>query len=111
MSEIVVGYDGSDCSKAALDKACELAQKLGDKVAIVFGYAPGSYGGGKVPTHREAVEEIAEKVTAVAEGLCLRLHSAQAAASFWTACIGRAGERVALPFGGRLQRRKQARGV
>jgi nucleotide-binding universal stress UspA family protein len=66
MSEIVVGYDGSECSKVALDKACNLALELGDKVAIVFGYAPGGYGGGEIPTHREAVEEIAEKVTAEA---------------------------------------------
>jgi nucleotide-binding universal stress UspA family protein len=66
MSEIVVGYDGSECSKAALEKACEMAKALGDKVVIVFGYAPGGYGGGEVPTHREAVEEIAEKVTAEA---------------------------------------------
>jgi nucleotide-binding universal stress UspA family protein len=66
MSELVVGYDGSDCGKAALDKACDLAKELGDKVVIVFGYAPGGYGGGEIPTHREAVEEIAEKVTAEA---------------------------------------------
>jgi nucleotide-binding universal stress UspA family protein len=66
MSEIVVGYDGSACSVAALDKACELARDLGDKVVIVFGYAPGGYGGGEIPTHREAVEEVAEKVTAEA---------------------------------------------
>lgn len=66
MSEIVVGYDGSECSKAALAKACGLAKELGDKVVIVFGYAPGGYGGGEIPTHREAVEEIAEKVTAEA---------------------------------------------
>ncbi|MDX6610033.1 MAG: hypothetical protein QOF85_1958 [Solirubrobacterales bacterium] len=66
MSEIVVGYDGSEISQVALDKACELAKALGDKVVIVFGYAPGGYGGGEVPTHREAVEEIAEKVTAEA---------------------------------------------
>jgi nucleotide-binding universal stress UspA family protein len=66
MGEIVVGYDGSECSKAALDKACELAKELGDKVMIVFGYAPGGYGGGEVPTHREAVEEVAEKATAEA---------------------------------------------
>ena len=66
MSEIVVGYDGSDCSKAALEKGCELAKDLGDKVVIVFGYAPGGYGGGEVQTHREAVEEMAEKVTAEA---------------------------------------------
>ncbi|MGH2974784.1 MAG: hypothetical protein ACRDLL_07960 [Solirubrobacterales bacterium] len=25
MSEIIVGYDGSECSKAALEVACEMA--------------------------------------------------------------------------------------
>lgn len=69
MSEIIVGYDGSECGKAAMEKACEMAKALGDQVVIVFGYAPGGYGGGEIPTHREAVEEIAEKVTAeAAEG-------------------------------------------
>ncbi len=63
MSEIVVGYDGTEGAKAALDKAVEFAKDLGDKVVIVFGYAPGGYGGGEVPTHREAVKELGEKVT------------------------------------------------
>jgi nucleotide-binding universal stress UspA family protein len=64
MSDIVVGYDGSDCGRAALEEAGSLAKELGDRVVIVFGYAPGGYGGGEIPTHREAVEEIGEKVTA-----------------------------------------------
>ncbi len=66
MSEIVVGYDGSDCGRAALDQACGLAKELGDKVVVVFGYAPGGYGGGEIPTHREAVEELGERITAEA---------------------------------------------
>lgn len=66
MSEIVVGYDGLDCSKAALQTAIDLAKSLGDKVVITFGYAPGGYGGGEIPTQRDAVKEIAEKVTAEA---------------------------------------------
>ena len=66
MSEIIVGYDGSDCGRAALDEACSLAKALGDKVVVVFGYAPGGYGGGEIPTHREAVEELGEKITAEA---------------------------------------------
>lgn len=66
MSEIVVGYDGSDSSKAALKNSLELAKKLRDKVVIVFGYAPGGYGGGEVPAQRRAVKEFAEKVTAEA---------------------------------------------
>ena len=64
MSEIVVGYDDSDTSQAALDKAAELAKDLGDSIVIVFGYAPGGYGGGEVPEQREAVEELGEKMIA-----------------------------------------------
>ena len=41
MSEIVVGYDGSDSAKAALDQAIALAKELGDTILIVFGFAPG----------------------------------------------------------------------
>lgn len=67
MSEIIVGYDGSDCGRAALEKACEMAVALGDKVVIVFGYAPGGYGGGEIPAHREAVEELGEKFTTEAD--------------------------------------------
>jgi len=63
MSEIVVGYDGSDSSKSALKQALEFANGLGDGVVIVFGYAPGGYGGGEVPEQRRAVEEFGEKVT------------------------------------------------
>lgn len=67
MGEIVVGYDGSDCSKLALDKAVEAARAFGDRLVIVFGYAPGGYGGGEVPTHREAVKEMGEKLVAEAD--------------------------------------------
>jgi nucleotide-binding universal stress UspA family protein len=64
VSEIVVGYDGSGTSSTVLGKAIELAKGLGDSVVIVFGDAPGGYGGGEVRAQREAVEELAEKVTA-----------------------------------------------
>jgi nucleotide-binding universal stress UspA family protein len=63
MSEIIVGYDGTEGAKAALDKAVEFAKALGDRIVIVFGYAPGGYGGGEVPTHREAVKELGDKMT------------------------------------------------
>ena len=68
MSEIIVGYDGSDCAKVALEKAGEAAKALGDKVVLVFGYAPGGYGGGEIPSAREAVKELAEKATAEGRG-------------------------------------------
>ena len=34
---IVVGYDGSAGSRAALDTAVELARQFGDRLVIVFG--------------------------------------------------------------------------
>ena len=67
MSQIVVGYDGSDTSVAALEMASELAKGLDDSMVIVFGYAPGGYGGGEVPAQRAAVEELGEKVTSEGE--------------------------------------------
>jgi nucleotide-binding universal stress UspA family protein len=35
---IVVGYDGSDCAKAALQAALEVGKAYGEKVVIAFGY-------------------------------------------------------------------------
>jgi nucleotide-binding universal stress UspA family protein len=66
MSEIVIGYDDSDSSKAALSQALDFAKALGDSIVVVFGAAPGGYGGGEVPEQRKAVEEFGNKVTAVA---------------------------------------------
>jgi nucleotide-binding universal stress UspA family protein len=62
MSEIVVGYDGSDCGKAALDEGLRLAKGLGDQVVIVFGYAPPGLWGGEIAEHEDAIEEFGEKV-------------------------------------------------
>jgi nucleotide-binding universal stress UspA family protein len=66
MSDIVLGYDGSGCGGAALQQAISLAKELNDRIVIVFGYAPGGYGGGEVPTQRQAVKELGEQATAEA---------------------------------------------
>ena len=63
MSEILIGYDGSESAKTALKDGLELAKSLDDTIVVVFGYAPGGYGGGEVPAQRKAVLEFAEKVT------------------------------------------------
>lgn len=63
MSEIVIGFDGSDSSKSALNQAFDFATALGDSLVVVFAYAPGGYGGGEVPEQRKAVEEFGRKVT------------------------------------------------
>lgn len=66
MSQIVVGYDGSACGDAALDSALGIASELGDRVVVVFGYAPPGIWGGEIAEHEEAIEELGEKVTAAA---------------------------------------------
>jgi nucleotide-binding universal stress UspA family protein len=62
MGQIVVGYDGSACGKAALAEAVKLAKSLDDKVVLVFGYAPPGIWGGEIAEHEEAVAEFGEKV-------------------------------------------------
>jgi nucleotide-binding universal stress UspA family protein len=62
MGQIVLGYDGSDCSKVALDEAVRMAKYLGDTVVLVFGYAPPGIWGGEIAEHEEAIEEFGETV-------------------------------------------------
>jgi nucleotide-binding universal stress UspA family protein len=64
-SEIVVGYDGSDGSKAALEQATEIAKGLGDKLVVVFGFEP-YRPGGEVQDHAAAVKEMGDKALAEA---------------------------------------------
>lgn len=73
MGQIVVGYDGSDCSRAALDEGLRTAAALGDDVVVVFGYAPPGLWGGEIAEHEEAIEERGLKVLGEAK------HQAEAA--------------------------------
>jgi nucleotide-binding universal stress UspA family protein len=66
MSEIVVGYDGSDGSRASLERAIDLAQGLGDSVTVVFGWAAPGVVGGEMSSHEAAVHERGEKVMKLA---------------------------------------------
>lgn len=68
MAEIIVGFDGTDCSHAALKAACELAQATGDDVVIAYGYEP-YHGAGDVGPHRDALRDLGERVTG--EGVAL----------------------------------------
>jgi nucleotide-binding universal stress UspA family protein len=43
--ELLVGYDGSDGSKAALKVAVDLAKQLGEKLVIVYAYEVSQFGG------------------------------------------------------------------
>ena len=62
MAAIVVGYDGSDSGRAALERAKGLARGLGDEIVLVFGYAPPGIWGGEIAEHEEAIEELGEKL-------------------------------------------------
>ena len=66
-STIVVGYDASPGSRAALDRALEIAAAFGDRIIIGFGVTPpGSGVGDEFRAHRQALREKAEKLTAEA---------------------------------------------
>jgi nucleotide-binding universal stress UspA family protein len=71
MADIVVGYDGSDGARAALDVALDAGSTLGDRVVIAFGYHVQKLGG-EVLDYAKAVQERAEE--AVEHGV----HQAQA---------------------------------
>jgi nucleotide-binding universal stress UspA family protein len=73
MGQIVVGYDGSDCSRLALDEGLRTAKALGDEVVVVFGYAPPGLWGGEIVEHEDAIAERGQKVLAEAK------HQAEAA--------------------------------
>jgi nucleotide-binding universal stress UspA family protein len=65
-SSVVVGFDGSAGSRAALDTAVELAGRFGDRLLIVFGAGPPGGVGDEARAHRQAIEERGEQVTSEA---------------------------------------------
>jgi nucleotide-binding universal stress UspA family protein len=71
MADIIVGYDGSDGARAALEVALDAGSTLGDRVVIAFGYHVQRLGG-EVVDYAKAVQERAEE--AVEHGV----HQAQA---------------------------------
>ena len=60
---VVVGYDGSEGSRAALDTAVELARQFGDRLVVVFGAGPPGRVGDEARALRRAIEERGEQVT------------------------------------------------
>ncbi len=63
--EIVVGYDGTEASGAALETALQLAKDSGAKLVIAYGYDPTRMGG-EVRDLDQQLEEIGRKATAEA---------------------------------------------
>lgn len=70
MGDYVVGYDGSDCAKAALKVAADLAAATGAGLVIVFGYEPPSMrAGGPVGYQKDAIEALGEERLAEAKAI------------------------------------------
>ena len=63
--DIVLGYDGSDGSKAALAVAVAVAVAFDAPLAIVFGYEPNPMGG-ETADYKNQLEQIGEDVVATA---------------------------------------------
>ena len=67
-STLVLGYDGSDCAKAALQAAIEAAQAFGDGIVVAFG--AGVYPIGEDSDHKRLLRQMgtdlaAEALTAI----------------------------------------------
>ena len=65
-STIVVGYDASPGSRAALDRALEIAAAFGDRLIIGFGVTPPGTPTEESRAHRQAIRDRAETLTAEA---------------------------------------------
>ena len=61
MGTIVVGYDASDCARAALNTAIEVAKALGDDITVVMAYEVSRLGG-EVADYAAALRERADEV-------------------------------------------------
>jgi nucleotide-binding universal stress UspA family protein len=55
---VIVGYDGSDCAKAALHAAVEVGRAYGEPVTIAFGYELSPVGG-ELHDYHAALKELA----------------------------------------------------
>ena len=78
-SGVVLGFDDSDGSRAALAVAIEVAQRLGEPLHVAFAAAPPTMVGEEAREHRHALEEIGGKLlaeaTAAAEAAGVQVES------------------------------------
>jgi nucleotide-binding universal stress UspA family protein len=65
MAGLVVGFDGSEGSKAALAEALDLGKRLGEGLTVVFGFDANPVGG-EALDYWEAVRQHGESVLATA---------------------------------------------
>jgi nucleotide-binding universal stress UspA family protein len=67
-SGILVGYDGSDCAKRALEVGLDVAKVYGEKLVIAFGYEV-NHVAGEVADYAAALREFGE--SRLGEGMAL----------------------------------------
>ena len=72
--DIVLGYDGSDGSKAALVVAVSVARAFDAPLSIVFGYEPNPMGG-ETADYKAKLEKIGEEMVAGARAAAKKLDS------------------------------------
>jgi nucleotide-binding universal stress UspA family protein len=59
-SGVIVGYDGSECAKAAVRVALDVGKAYGEKVTVAFGYELSPVGG-ELHDYHAALREMATK--------------------------------------------------
>jgi nucleotide-binding universal stress UspA family protein len=67
-SGIIVGYDGSDCAKAALRTALDIGKAYGEQVTIAFGFEVNPVGS-EVKDYADALRELGHKRVEEASGI------------------------------------------
>lgn len=72
--DIVLGYDDSDGSKAALPVAVAVAKAFGAPLAIVFGYEPNPMGG-ETADYKNQLEKLGDDLVAKAVAEAKRIDS------------------------------------
>jgi nucleotide-binding universal stress UspA family protein len=72
-SGILVGYDGSECAKAALKAALDVGNAYQDKVIVAFGYELSPVGG-ELHDYHAALKDLATKRVTEARELAASEH-------------------------------------
>ncbi len=60
--KLVVGYDGSDCAKAALDEAVRLAKELSGQVLVTYAFGGRKQFVGAPLTPKHTLQELGEQL-------------------------------------------------
>ena len=72
MSQIIVGYDGSDCAKAAVALAIDVGRAYGDDVVLAFCYDVSPVGG-ELGDYVAALKDVADQRAAEASDVAAAL--------------------------------------